>query len=292
MAWGQMRVKVHNLRSPSWRAYMEAPCWSAPLGSMIVTCPACTAAFDVPDSALGSSGRKVRCSGCGHVWRAGGVSPAEAEALDPGADPGATPAQEERRPVPDAWPEAAEPDETSGSVPAFETFDPHPLQLFDEQEDETPRMSVARRRSPGLIAGWLVLALVLIALPLLAWTERERVVAALPESAALYALFGINAETPLARLTLQDVTLVRRQVDGRSLLTVDGEALNHGSQEVRLPPLRARLLDREGAVLQSWTFSAERGRLGPGEATTFHTEVEDVPDETSINIEFLPGAEG
>ncbi len=35
---------------------------------MIITCPACATQFRVPDGALGSNGRKLRCSSCRHVW--------------------------------------------------------------------------------------------------------------------------------------------------------------------------------------------------------------------------------
>ena len=35
---------------------------------MIITCPACATQFRVPDGALGSDGRKLRCSSCRHVW--------------------------------------------------------------------------------------------------------------------------------------------------------------------------------------------------------------------------------
>ncbi|WP_041794753.1 DUF3426 domain-containing protein [Pararhodospirillum photometricum] len=46
---------------------------------MIITCPSCAAKFKLPDTALGSKGRKVRCSRCEHVWRqtAQGASPYE-----------------------------------------------------------------------------------------------------------------------------------------------------------------------------------------------------------------------
>ncbi len=35
---------------------------------MNVTCPECSAAFDVPDAVLGTAGRRVRCASCGHIW--------------------------------------------------------------------------------------------------------------------------------------------------------------------------------------------------------------------------------
>ena len=38
---------------------------------MRLTCPACGAAYDVPDDAIPTAGREVECSDCGAVWQAG-----------------------------------------------------------------------------------------------------------------------------------------------------------------------------------------------------------------------------
>jgi predicted Zn finger-like uncharacterized protein len=35
---------------------------------MILTCPACSARFKVPDNAIGPGGRRVKCSKCAHQW--------------------------------------------------------------------------------------------------------------------------------------------------------------------------------------------------------------------------------
>lgn len=37
---------------------------------MIITCPECSASFNLRTGALGSEGRKVQCSNCRHVWHA------------------------------------------------------------------------------------------------------------------------------------------------------------------------------------------------------------------------------
>jgi len=54
---------------------------------MILTCPSCEKRFQVPDGALGESGRKVKCSSCSHVWFQAPVAPAgEAVKPEPAAE--------------------------------------------------------------------------------------------------------------------------------------------------------------------------------------------------------------
>lgn len=271
---------------------------------MILSCPDCSASFELPDAALGPKGRKVRCSACGHVWRA---APPPAPALETAAAQTAAPEIASETPGPASGAEsdgggpsvAAEADATGDGPAEPPAKPPVPADeaspLFAAGADEVPRRRgqpeeaaprPARRR--GLLLGWLVLLLLLIGLPAFAWVERQRIVETVPETAALYALLGLEIEAPLSSLGLENVTLVRRAVDGRRLLIIEGEAINHGRQEVALPPLRARLLDGEGAELQRWVFLAQRTHLAPGEAAPFRTEAEDVPDEASISIEFLP----
>ena len=37
---------------------------------MELICPSCEARYRVPDGAIGSQGREVSCTNCGHGWRA------------------------------------------------------------------------------------------------------------------------------------------------------------------------------------------------------------------------------
>ncbi len=37
---------------------------------MLLTCPSCSSTYEVADGAIGSAGRKVRCTFCSHVWMA------------------------------------------------------------------------------------------------------------------------------------------------------------------------------------------------------------------------------
>jgi predicted Zn finger-like uncharacterized protein len=45
------------------------------MGHMLLVCPACATRYVVPDAAIGSQGRQVRCAQCRHSWFQDGVAP-------------------------------------------------------------------------------------------------------------------------------------------------------------------------------------------------------------------------
>ena len=54
--------------------------------SDLITCPACKTRYLVPDTAIGPTGRQVRCASCKHSW-----FEEPSSSFDPGAAAGVTP---------------------------------------------------------------------------------------------------------------------------------------------------------------------------------------------------------
>lgn len=105
---------------------------------MIIVCPACSTRYAVPDAAIGSEGRTVRCAKCKHSWFQ------EPPVLDLGDE--AAPAPTTPAPAPAPAP-AAPVAEAPPPTPA-PSIDPQPVPS-PEPEDNAPSVSHWRAPEPA-----------------------------------------------------------------------------------------------------------------------------------------------
>src|SRR5690242_69608 len=190
---------------------------------MIITCPNCRTSYQIKPLTLGSRGRTVRCTSCGHRWFVRPEGVGEPEAVPP--------------PIPPAPPEPApEPP-------------PEPAPLAKAPRALAGADAPARR---GGLVGWLLLALVALLLAA-AVLGRDQVVSAVPRLLPVYQRLGLPV-TLHQGLEFADLGSARRDSGGAQAITVSGQVRNTTDHELPVPKLRVALLDDRHHELHSQLF--------------------------------------
>ena len=246
---------------------------------MIVSCPNCATRFEVPESALGVDGRKVRCSSCAHLWlqRADG-------------------SMEELAPPPSSY---AEPEPAEEPPPAFQAAETGQSEDFRAERDEPPPRrrfgrgdaEPAPRRGRRALVAVLLLLLVVAGLGAGALFLRKDGESAGSLVDRVTAMLGAARELPGQGLDFENVATARRNDAGESVLVVTGEVVNTTAEARAVPPLRGSLLGADNKELQNWTFNASVERLEPGQRAKFETTLrQPTGDATDIKVTFsIPG---
>ena len=233
---------------------------------MILCCPACQTRYVVPDTAIGASGRQVRCAHCRHSWF-----------QEPEAGAAAAPPPPHRpTPPPPAFTRPAprpEPARRAAPAPAPAPPEPEPpsYDAFAPEPPFRPRRNPARMRTILAIAA---------AIPLCA--------AALGVHYFGLPFVGKAALATEEALEINEVSAQRQSLEGGgTLLLISGRITNRTRERRSVPSLQGELEDAQKSVIYRWSFPPPVAELAPGQASTINYALTDAPPGArKANIRF------
>ena len=289
---------------------------------MIISCPACATRYNIDPKALGEKGRKVRCSNCAHHWiQASPVSEEDMDlpqglrsALAPQRDDQNTHLGEGRRKDQGLTDDnlhasqTALPETGAQNHVAVDDYQRHTSQQeMIEEVSTAPQVQEGhyyhiedvnaafkednhQQQVSAFPIGWVIFSLVLLSAFGSLFFARDAIIKMIPVVERFLSsdetsnqhhagpMKGLQLLQP--RVQQQTVQYGTQQIEVFELI---GEIVNNSDQDIKLPKLRAVVLDADQKQLDSWIFFAKKPILAPGEKTFYSTEVENT-NEQDVNI--------
>ena len=248
---------------------------------MILNCPACKTRYLVPDTAVGTTGRQVRCAACKHSWFQDppvldlAVS-AELPLPPPAPPPAPLPfSQTTVEPPPIAATPIEPPARREAEMVAEPDYD-----AFAHAPPFKPRINPTRRWTIAAVGAAVLL---ISGAGAIQFFGTPTIAAKLGIPIGQFEV-PLLLEVPLKpeRQTLQN---------GNEMIAVVGKIINPTDTSQRVPDILAELRDAQGRVVYSWTISPPKRTISPRATTEFNSAEVNIPrGARALNLSFS-GAE-
>lgn len=236
---------------------------------MILTCPECATSYFVDDLRIPRLGRMVKCTNCGHRWRA------YQDRAEPEKDVPEDDLVFEEKPAPEPEP-PPEPEIDFVAAPVTPVRRPEP-----EKRRKAP---VGAAIAAGVLAGLVLLGGAVVLL-------RQQIAGVLPGTAPLFAAIGLPVNT--VGLVLEGLKSKPMLQAGRPVWSVTGAVRNVRDEAVSAPPLRLSLRDKSGKEVATLVADVLNARVPPGATRYFAITMPDPPaDAEELEVRFEPSAGG
>jgi predicted Zn finger-like uncharacterized protein len=277
---------------------------------MLLVCPSCRSRYVVPDSAIGSAGRQVRCASCRHSWFQEGPKAVAPPLLEPVAPPSVPDTQTLPEPAQESVPATVSdalanidptPDETIApdwvqpgfaameGVPAMAPPPPPPptVTMIPEARSELPVAPKFFEEAP---------------LPERSQFDREppfrprrNPAKLMTYAAGVFALlivvaggvlwysgwldnsFSASVKEPDLKIVLHDNLEQGRAADGTPYFIASGSIVNPTAKTQSVPDMMVTLKDASGRAVFNWKMNAPVKSLAAGATADFSQLRRDIP---------------
>lgn len=258
---------------------------------MIITCPSCSARYDVAAAGFSPAGRKVRCAKCGENWH---QEPEEVfvddvitQEVDVASDVEAETSEAEIGATEASAPPPVHDEPDLEDDIAFAEPDPEPVAkpVQKAAAKKPPKKNSPKKKAPkakrsvgqklAVAAGWTLLALFVGGTAYGFSSYKTDIVRLWPATATLYAAF--NDPVDLRGMEFQQVAYKHVYEDGVPVLSISGQVVNVSDARLSVPKVRVGLRDENKKELYYWTFGLPETALEPEQSAEFVTRLSAPP---------------